>query len=50
MTDKDYFTVRIKRDPFEKIIERYMDENQGFTSKADAVRDMLRKYIKEHQD
>ena len=46
MSDEEYFTVRLKKEPYGDKIDEYREKHPGYTSRADAVRDILRQYFK----
>lgn len=48
MTDDNYFTVRLKKEFYGEKIDKFMKENPGYNSRADALRDIIRRYFENH--
>lgn len=49
MVDQDsYITIRLRKDYYGERIDKFLEENPQFTSRADAVREIIRRFMEKH--
>ena len=47
MGEEGYFTIKIKKKYYGDKIDQYLEEHDEFNSRAEVIREILRKYFKD---